>query len=461
MGAIRPLRTTQYLDNEVSDRASGPIEERNKVKTQTHKRLRHAVIAAASVATLGVGALVASPASASNPTVAVDLSYSLGSVVHGAAGALYGLSENGTPPASDLSGLNFQTIAQMAPGGTQHPDGDALKVGPEFYGAGGKNVLIYLQDYYPSWPYAKVSMSDYSALVKSEVAKVQAAPNASKYIYVPFNEPDWIWYGNSGSKLTDFENDWKTIFLAIRSADSSAQIAGPNFENYNDAAYKSFLTFAKANNVLPNLITWHELTLSTLESSWYTHINDFIADEKSVGVSQIPVDIDEYGQQSDMGVPGRMLEYVARFDADRVEGDMSSWYAGEYLGRTLNTSGQKTSGWYFYYWYGQQNGNSARVTPPDGNGTLQAVASISSDKKSARAIIGGSTGSNNITFSGLSSTSLGTSPKVTIYTLSNSGDSESNGPTTTSTYTGSVSNGSITVTVSNMAADNVYLVTLG
>jgi hypothetical protein len=431
------------------------------MNTPLSRRSRRVLVAAAAVVALGVTAVVASPAYAANPTVQVDLSYSLGSVVHGSAGALYGLSENGTPPASDLSGLNFQTIAQMAPGGTQHPDGDALKVGPEFYGAGGKNVLIYLQDYYPSWPYAKVSMSDYSALVKSEVAKVQAAPNASKYIYVPFNEPDWIWYGPSGSQLTSFENDWKTIFQAIRSADSTAQIAGPNFENYNDAAYKSFLSFAKANGVLPNLITWHELTLSTLESSWYTHINDFVADEKSVGVSQIPVDIDEYGQQSDMGVPGHMIEYLARFDADRVEGDMSSWYAGEYLGRTLNTSGQKTSGWYLYYWYGQQNGNSARVTPPDGNGALQAVASIASDGKSARVIVGGSTGSNNVTFSGLSSTSLGSSPKVTISTLANSGDSGSNGPTVTSTYTGSVSNGSLTVTVSNMASNNVYLVQLG
>ena len=425
------------------------------------RRSRRSLVAAAAVLALGTTVVVASPAFAANPTVQVDLSYSLGSVVHGGAGALYGLSQNGTPPASDLSGLNFQTIAQMAPGGTQHPDGDALKVGPEFYGAGGKNVLIYLQDYYSSWPYAKVSMSSYSALVKSEVAKVQAAPNASKYIYVPFNEPDWIWYGTSGSNLTNFENDWKTIFQAIRSADSSAQIAGPNFSVYNDSAYKSFLTFAKANGVLPNLITWHELTLSTLESSWYTHINDFVADEKSVGISQIPVDIDEYGQQSDMGIPGHMIEYLARFDADRVEGDMSSWYAGEYLGRTLNTSGQKTSGWYLYYWYGQQNGNSARVTPPNGNGALQAVASIASDKKSARVIIGGSAGSNNITFSGLSSTSLGSSPKVTISTLANSGDSQSSGPSVTSSYTGSVSSGTLTVTVSNMAANNAYLVTLG
>jgi hypothetical protein len=47
----------------------------------------------------------------------------------------------------------------------------------------------------------------YPALLNS----VKNEPNSAKYVLVPFNEPDWIWYGTSGSKLTSFENDWKTV----------------------------------------------------------------------------------------------------------------------------------------------------------------------------------------------------------------------------------------------------------
>jgi hypothetical protein len=426
-------------------------------------RTKRSLIATGTALALAGAMVVTNPgvSLAANPTVTVDLSYSLGPVTHDASGSLYALYENGTPPAGDLSGLNMQTIAQMAPNGTQHPNGDALKVGPEFYGAGGKNVLIYMQDFYSGFPYPNVGTSAYAKVVTTQVDEVKAAPNASKYIFVPFNEPDWIWYGNSGSKLTDFENAWKTIFQTIRSADSSAQIAGPNFEIYNDSAYKSFLSFAKANNVLPNLITWHELTASTFDADWYNHVNDFRADESALGISQIPIDIDEYGQQSDMGVPGLMIQYLARFDADRVSGDMSSWFANEPLGRLLNANLQKTSGWYLYDWYGQQNGDSARVTPPSGTGALQAIASIANSKTSAAVIIGGSSGNNNISFSGFSSTKFGSSVKVTISTLDNSGDSESNGPFVSSTSTGHVSDGTMTVTVPNMSTDNVYLVQLG
>jgi hypothetical protein len=426
-------------------------------------RTRRSIVASGGALALATAMVLANPtvSSAANPTVQVNLAYDLGPVTHDASGSLYALYEDGTPPASDLSGLNMQTIAQMAPNGTQHPSGDALKVGPEFYGAGGKNVLIYMQDFYSGFPYPKVGISAYAKVVTTQVDEVKAAPNASKYIFVPFNEPDWIWYGTSGSELTDFENDWKTIFNTIRAADPSAQIAGPNYSVYNNSAYKSFLSFAKDNGVLPNLITWHELTASTFDADWYNHVNDFRADEKSLGISQIPIDIDEYGQESDMGVPGRMIQYLARFDADRVEGDMSSWFANEPLGRLLNANLQKTSGWYLYYWYGQQNGNSAQVTPPSGTGALQAVASLASSKKSAAVIIGGSSGSNNITFSGFSSTSFGSSVSVTISTLDNSGDNKSNGPSVTSTSTGHVSDGTLTVTVPNMSSDNVYLVQLG
>ena len=132
--------------------------------------------------------------------------------------------------------------------------------------------------------------------------------------------------------------------------------------------------------------------------------------EVAVGVGRVPLDwticpprvmpgrrVQTAGIEGDLLAGGEGRAEV-QLDADRVEGDMSSWFATEPLGRLLNANLQKTSRWYLYYWYGQQNGNSARVTPPSG--------------------------------------SFGSSVKVTISTLINSGDSQSSGPTVTPTSTG-------------------------
>jgi hypothetical protein len=426
------------------------------------RTLRRSVYGAVTVALAASLTLIAPTASfAANPVIDIDLAYSLGAVTHGASGSLYAISQNGTPSPDKFAGLNMQTIGQMAPGGTQHPDGDALKVGPEFYAAGGKNVMVYIQDYYPSWPYTKVSMTDYAKVVTTEVNKIKAAPDASKYIYVPFNEPDWIWYGTSGSKLTSFLNDWKTIFQKIRSLDSSAKIAGPGFSAYNETAYKSFLSFAKANGVLPNIMTWHELG-SGFKANWYTHYNTYRANEHSLGISSIPININEYGQSTgEMGIPGKMMQYLARFDATRVSGCMAAWAKIGDISQLLTSNFQKASAWYLYNWYGQMSGNSARVTPPSGTGDLQAVASIASSKTSASVIVGGASGNADIRIAGMSSTSLGTNVKVTISTLVNSGGNSSNGPTVTSTTTKTVSGGVLTVTITGMAANNAYLVKLG
>ena len=90
------------------------------------------------MAAIAVTAFFSGPtARAANPQVTVNLSSSQGPVTYGASGSLYALAENGTPGYEMLSGLKVQSIGQMAPGGTQHPDGDANVVAPEFWSEDG------------------------------------------------------------------------------------------------------------------------------------------------------------------------------------------------------------------------------------------------------------------------------------------------------------------------------------
>lgn len=409
----------------------------------------------AGMAAIAVAAFFCVPtAHAANPQVIVNLSSSQGAVTYGASGSLYALAENGTPGYEMLSGLKVQSIGQMAPGGTQHPDGDANVVAPEFWSEDGQQLQVYVQDYYPTWPYTNPGITSYLNVVTTVVDSIKNEPNAGKYVLVPFNEPDWIWYGTSGSALTNFENDWKTVYQKIRSLWPSAQIAGPSFSAYNASAYQSFFTFAKENNVLPNLVTWHEL--SNIFSDWYTNYDSFKSIESSLGIN-IPININEYGRSSgDMGIPGQMIQYIARFENSRVQGNMASWGTIGDIGETLTDSFAKASAWYLYRWYGERTGNDVAVTLPSLTGALQATASLSSDGQQAYVILGGSSGSTDVVIQGISSTSLGSTVHVTVSTLADSGANASSGPTTTSSGNYSVSGGEITVTIPNMAAANAY-----
>ena len=137
------------------------------------------------------------------PTLTVDMSAKTGAMRHGSSGFLYGLGSDGTPSANTLTPLKPSTAVQKAPDGLQHPTGDVLDVADTFISAGGEQVQIYLQDIYALWPYEQTSFEEYLSHIEEMVPKIVALRNSSpdysgKLVYVPFNEPDGIWYGNIG-----------------------------------------------------------------------------------------------------------------------------------------------------------------------------------------------------------------------------------------------------------------------
>src|SRR5205823_10446581 len=119
----------------------------------------------------------------------------------------------------------------------------------------------------------------------------------------PFNEPDWIWYGLNTSDPAQyaqnrdrFLRDWTTVYRTIRSLDPGALIAGPNEAYYDSRFLPDFLAQAKASDVLPDIMTWHELSPSSLRTFPRDHAS-FLALEKSDGIGPLPVDIDEYANR--------------------------------------------------------------------------------------------------------------------------------------------------------------------
>jgi hypothetical protein len=404
-------------------------------------------------------------------TITIESSTSTGGVMWGAIGWLYGLGIQ-SPNDSMITGLGHpQVTCQNAPNGLQHPDGYADRVAPQFKRCGGKRVDIYCQDIYAGWPYPNRGIDDYLAKLDTIARTIVADPNRSFYSYSIFNEPNDIWYSASGTGLTNLCNDWKRCFDKIRSIDSTAKFTGPGFSRYNSSAYRTFFTFCRDNNCLPDYVSWHEL-FDSFFTDWYNNYNDFRKIETDLGIGKHEIVINEYGRStatssySDLSVPGNLVQFISRFETSKVYACLAFWTGmgtlndlvansnsnQQVVGTSLN---QPDGAWYLYQWYGQMSGNTVAVTLPSQTGSLQALASKDGDNLTI--LFGGSAGLDdvfdvNAVVKGLS----GTAANYTVHETNYTGTSAAGAPTTKSTGTASVSGGQITISVTGCKARSAY-----
>ena len=421
----------------------------------------------ASIAVLAVALSAAMPVGTANAApsqLTVDLSANTGALRYGATGFLYGLGDEGIPNETMLTALRPQVAAQKAPDGLQHPNGDALKVAPMFKRAGGRQIEIYMQDIYPSWPYDNLGLNDYLGKVDTIARKVVADPNRSLFVYVPFNEPDWIWY--SGQITGRFLTDWRTVVQRIRAIDPGARIAGPGFTHYLPNEMRAFMTAARNNNVLPDVTTWHELG-NDFFADWNNHYNNYRQIERDLGISARPITIDEYGRQNgDLGVPGNLVQYVAKFEASKVDACLAYWTTAGGLNDLVTRNNQATGGWWLYKWYGELTGNTVAVTPPSVGGALQGLAALDSGKQQARVVFGGNnpvsgTYDTNVVVRGLASAPyLGNTVHATVWGVDSTGQNPSSGPflVTEGDYT--ASGGQVTLPLTGLRGSAAYHVIL-
>ncbi|RVX41625.1 carbohydrate binding protein with CBM6 domain [Nonomuraea polychroma] len=416
---------------------------------------------AALAAALVISVLPATPGAAAPSQLVVDLATQTGALRYGATGFLYGLGDEGIPNETMLAALKPQVTAQKAPDGLQHPNGDALKIAPMFKRAGGRDIQIYMQDIYKQWPYENLGINDYLAKVDTMTRKVVADPYRTSYVYVPFNEPDQIWYSGN---LTGFLNDYKTVYQRIRSIDPGARIAGPNFASYRSADLRRFMTFARDNNVLPDVTTWHELG-DDFFTGWHEHYADYRAIESSLGISPRQISINEYGRFSgDLGVPGNLVQFVAKFENSKVDGCLAYWTTAGGLNDLVTRNNQATGGWWLYKWYGELTGTTVAVTPPAPGGSLQGVAALDPAKKQARVIFGGNnpasgTYDTNLVVKGIPS-SLGGTVHATVWGVDTTGLNASPGPYRVSESDYAASGGQITIPLTGLKGTSAYHVVI-
>jgi len=392
-------------------------------------------------------------------TLTVDCNSKIRKSTHCASGSLYGLIEN--KPAdynalvAPLHPYVFNNPAR-AGNGRQQPIGDSIKVARRLAATSGAKVSIRLADLLPGWPYGYKGMQHWKDEIKSFVNDKKASGLTNWYGYEIWNEPDGTWKDSNGS----FNDFWKQTYQYLRQIDPNEKIIGPSLSWYNENRINDFLQYAKANNCLPDIISWHELSGIDGMSS---HFRSYRNLERSLGIKELPISINEYcdAKHELEGQPGSSARFIGKFERYKIDTAMITWWfvplPGR-LGSLLATDTQKGAGWYFYKWYGDMNGDMVNVTPPkDDSNLVDGAACIDEQGKSVSFIFGGPNDGNiNAVFKNLPSF-IGSNPTVIVEKVDwKNKDTQSNGPTTVSQKSYNVSNGQLTINVPNTNESSGY-----
>lgn len=361
-------------------------------------------------------------AAAAPQRLSVDLAASEGPVMLGANGALYGLGDDGVPSDAVLEPLKITSISQKPEGGAQHPNGDALTVSKSFFRNGGGEINVMMQDIYAKWPYENLGIDDYLTKVDKITKEVSADPNSDRFVYIPFNEPDFIWYSLNGSDQAQYEVErdrffehWKTVYHRIRAIDPDATIAGPNETGFYPRFVKDFLAFAKRENVLPQVFTWHELSSGSLRD-FQGHYDQYRALEREAGIAPLKINIDEYANRRDLSVPGQLVQWVSMFERNKVYANQAYWDAAGNMDGNVVRSNIPNGGWWFFRWYAGLTGDTVKVTPPQANtiDTLQGLASLDTSRRQAQVLLGGSAGDADVVVENVSRSVFGRTVTATV-----------------------------------------------
>jgi carbohydrate binding protein with CBM6 domain len=399
--------------------------------------------------------LPAVPAQAAGHTLVVNVAAPFRPVTHVASGGLYALAENNRPADSTLLPIKMNTLTQPPPGVGQRPNGqppggDALLVAGQADRAGAAQV-VRMPDIYPNFPYQWVSWNDWLAKVDTMVtARLNATSVSNVAAWEIWNEPDWTW---NTAAAGDFNAGWTRTVQRIRTRDTITPVAGPGYSGWNANSMRAFLTNAKNTNTLPDLVIWHELNHSSAAVAG--DVAAYRALESSLGISPRQVFINEYAWTDEVDVPGRVANYVAKFERAGVyAADRAFWFEyGTVNGLVVNNN-QPTGTWWLYKWYGDMAGQMVSTTPPAQSG-IDGFASYDSTRRRVEVVFGDEAGTNSVQLNGLGA--LGSSVRVTLESTPASGRFTAvTAPTPVSSSTVTVSNGQLTVSVPNMSATSAY-----
>ncbi|MEY8515518.1 bacterial Ig-like domain-containing protein [Lachnospiraceae bacterium 29-84] len=376
---------------------------------------------------VGAGGIPDTKAQAAFParqTLTVDLTDTTGEILHGASGFLYGVSSEEVPTTNTMVPLKPKVLCTKGALGTEHPYGDALDVAKSFLESGGEQVMMYNSNYYGVFG-VTANHREYADVLKNIIApavvawkekwKAEHATDNLRLVdidkalvYIPINE-------GTPKNDTGFNQAWEAYYDAIREADPEAVIAGPNSAAYNEqftndydktVTMRSHIQYCADHDCMPDVITWHDLQTDKLErldweikdftdiwntTDWTRYKKDHPEEfPDGANIPVIPqICINEYADYAECGVPGRLVNWIARLEDQKIYGCLPFWHQANNLNDLTADANQGNGAWWLYKWYGDMSGQTVKVTTSTSYEKLYGMASIDDTKKIATALLGG------------------------------------------------------------------------
>jgi hypothetical protein len=262
---------------------------------------------------------------------------------------------------------------------------------------------------------------------------------------------------------------WSRGYKQIRAALPDAKIEGPSFAIApNGGWWNDYLDYVKANNVVPDYLSWHNAGGGNDPVGDANGANSALS---SRGIKVSGYSINEYGSSGDEQKPGPSAWHIARLERANggVDGARSNWgrvgvtpSLYDTMGGLVTPDANEPMGqWWVYRRYADQTGTLAGVTPGE---SVDGVASQDSRTRKSVTVLGkknkSGTGSVEISFTNVPS-SLTTSGKANVLVeRMPSTDAPVAAPTVVSNTEVALSGTTLTVNIDWSDALDAYAVTL-
>jgi hypothetical protein len=191
------------------------------------------------------------------------------------------------------------------------------------------------------------------------------------------------------SQMQFFET-WRRAAAKIRSLDPDVVIVGPStgLGQY----LNEFLLYARDKNVLPDVVSWHELWPGNLEHDHVGTVRRFMA---ANGIADRPVSINEFQQAAERHRPGFVVAWLSHLEEEHAD---SAAYAcwddpADYsdcseatLDGLLTIDGKPRAGWFAHKGYADITGMLVKVSRFGSK--IAGVAGVDPVRRSAQVLLG-------------------------------------------------------------------------
>ena len=323
--------------------------------------------------------------------VTVDFGADAGPATHRASGFLHAMTPT-MPDVELIAPLKPKLFRNQAEG-----PGGAFAIYGRVKSLGAGSQVVVSDSYWDrEWPETKSNWKRWEATVEDLVE--EARRKGCTFEWDIWNEPEdeYFWEVDQAR----FFETWRRTVLKIRALDPKAVIVGPSIAHFTSEYMEAFLVYAKANNVLPDIVTWHELdseeTPGAAATAGFDTIEPHAAEvRRMLAKHEIAIDrlcINEIIGPGMHSRPGAAVRYFAALERAKVDGACHATWREPEGGNYASLSGILTreerkprSTWWAYKAYADITGRLVSVRP---GATVDGVAGHDPATGEARIVLG-------------------------------------------------------------------------